>query len=394
MTNAGGKIIRDGLILGYDADDRSSRFYLGEPTTNLVTNFDYYYRTYNIPYIADSWGGDAATVWYYPDGGYNNLPYKKMEKTSSGSGGSFLTDNYGYTLSSGVTYTLSCYMKASSIVSLDGHSYGINRDSDNYYKPGNYITLSTEWQRITWTFVINSGEEGIYQMRNIIYTDSNLPLTVYWCGYQVEQKLHATQFTPTSRDNTTSLIDLKRTKEIDLSNVSFDNTAHPVFDGTNDTIGFGIGSDVFPLRQFSVEMWFKSFGIKETSGTSPGLFGFTYGFRCFLTGTLNFGLHDGTSLTYTTVNKDYRDNIYHHIVCQNDGSTSYVYIDGMLKSTSSAKWPGSTIWPTDSFNIGRDNNNSHQYFYGYIPTFKLYNRVLSSNEVKKNYESTRWRFNI
>ena len=33
----GSNIVRDGLIFGYDADDRSKRFYPGEPTVNLLS---------------------------------------------------------------------------------------------------------------------------------------------------------------------------------------------------------------------------------------------------------------------------------------------------------------------------------------------------------------------
>ena len=37
MATAGGPdIITDGLVFGYDADDRSSRFYPGEPAVNSV----------------------------------------------------------------------------------------------------------------------------------------------------------------------------------------------------------------------------------------------------------------------------------------------------------------------------------------------------------------------
>jgi len=35
-VNRGPKIVTDGLVFGYDADDRSTRYYPGEPTTNLA----------------------------------------------------------------------------------------------------------------------------------------------------------------------------------------------------------------------------------------------------------------------------------------------------------------------------------------------------------------------
>jgi hypothetical protein len=35
----------------------------------------------------------VGTVVYYQNGGYNNLPYKKLTKTVSGTGGSYLPDH-------------------------------------------------------------------------------------------------------------------------------------------------------------------------------------------------------------------------------------------------------------------------------------------------------------
>lgn len=44
--NRGPNIVQDGLVFGYDTDDRSSRFYKGEPTINYAQYEMYCYAPY------------------------------------------------------------------------------------------------------------------------------------------------------------------------------------------------------------------------------------------------------------------------------------------------------------------------------------------------------------
>ncbi len=172
-----------------------------EPTENLAPYSDYSNRTYSSPYVASSWGGDSATVTYYQDGGYNNLPYKKMTKTSGGDGGSHLDDNTYFTIEDNTTYTISVYMKASrKVTNLNGYATCINKQSSNSYRVGINPNLDTEWQRFYWTYTSGVGHAGNdYMSRHIIYIDDNLPVDIYWCGFMVEKKDHATPFTSSTR---------------------------------------------------------------------------------------------------------------------------------------------------------------------------------------------------
>ena len=45
----GPNIVTDGLVFGYDADDRSTRFYPGEPTTNIYPR--------SAPYFSSAYNG-------------------------------------------------------------------------------------------------------------------------------------------------------------------------------------------------------------------------------------------------------------------------------------------------------------------------------------------------
>ena len=75
-VSGGPDIATDGLVLALDTAGVKS--FRGVPTTNLARNPDYANRTYNTPLTAASWGGDAGTITYYPSGGIDNLPFKRL----------------------------------------------------------------------------------------------------------------------------------------------------------------------------------------------------------------------------------------------------------------------------------------------------------------------------
>lgn len=169
------------------------------------------------------------------------------------------------------------------------------------------------------------------------------------------------------------------------------------FDGTNDTINLGIGNTFFPLYQFSLEAWVKSPGL-GTGMAIGGIWGFTYGLRIYIDGSGNIvaGINNsaGTSQTYPSVSGNYFDNIWHHIILSHNGTTAFIYVDGVLKNSTACIWTGTTYWPTNSVNIGRDNNNSNYYLYGYIGSPKIYNKALTLKEVQQNYNAQISRFNL
>jgi len=76
------------------------------------------------------------------------------------------------------------------------------------------------------------------------------------------------------------------------------------------------------------------------------------------------------------------DNKLHHIVWTSNGSSSLIYIDGVVDNTIS-QTRGSY---TGSAYIAFDSPNS-EYFQGVIDDVRIYNRVLSADEVKQLYNA-------
>lgn len=181
------------------------------------------------------------------------------------------------------------------------------------------------------------------------------------------------------------------------SNYSATNGGILTFDGTNETVNFGTGNTFFPMYAFTMDMWFRCDGTTPTTGTDPGLFGWTYGLSLRVRSTsLMAYIDNGTSATYLYSPSTYSffDSSWHNVSVQANSTTMWLYIDGKSAGSVETTWSGTTRWATNTANIGRDNNNINYYFRGAISNFKIYNRVLTADEVAQNFAATRGRFGI
>jgi hypothetical protein len=183
-----------------------------------------------------------------------------------------------------------------------------------------------------------------------------------------------------------------------LNGPTFDNGngGSVVFDGVNDIVNLGIGNTFFPIPQFTIDIWFKSSGTVDTTGTTPGLFGFTFGIRANIgPGSLFFGVDNGTDLNGLSISGTFRtDNNWYNATFYHTGANMGIYINGIFINSTNRTWSGTSRWPTNDWNLGRDNNNPNQFYPGYISSCKIYNRVLTATEVLQNYNATKGRYGL
>jgi hypothetical protein len=223
---------------------------------------------------------------------------------------------------------------------------------------------------------------------------------------QIDVGSHATPHTKTSRSDTASLIDLKRTRNIDLSSSSFTSTGQPTFDGTSDSVSLGDDAAFdFVTGVATIEAVVK-FPSSWTGGSQyPNLISkggsagwdtagwALYGFRDWPSGTSTkswgFAMRNGSTVRNVARNGVATDK-YVHIVATMDDTTIRLYENGVAQGTISQ-----TINPeanTSNVYIGR--GPSSQYFPGDIPVAKIYDRALTAAEIKQNYNSYKNRFNL
>ena len=164
----------------------------------------------------------------------------------------------------------------------------------------------------------------------------------------------------------------------------------------NGSSGLTLGqadTSIFPIPTFSIEIWFKTSNYILNTSTHMGLFSITYGLTAYISGgDIVYNITGSSSTTIFTSGINAYDGNWHHVVCTSNNNTMSMTVDGLQTVTGSIDWRGTTVWGTNGANIGRNNNNSFQLFSGQIGNFKIYNRVLTNNEIVQNYNSLKNRY--
>ena len=174
------------------------------------------------------------------------------------------------------------------------------------------------------------------------------------------------------------------------------------FDGTNDYIN--ITTDVLDLgtSNFSVSVWFKTIATQTQSlianQVSNGWNGFNFGINSsgYITPTVDWG----NSQQYGALQSAtaYNDNVWREATFVMNGATVSnwkLYINGEpvnapLEGGSVSTISGSGIGNNVNLTVGTRTFGS--YFSGQIGVTKIYNKALSSAEVKQNYNATKKRY--
>ncbi len=157
------------------------------------------------------------------------------------------------------------------------------------------------------------------------------------------------------------------------------------FDGTDDYVDVNTNLSTIP---YTISGWIKYSG----SLTTPGFVSFTdsNGRRrdvyIYNNNMLRIFTYDGSNARYyvSPTIKSFNDNQWHHIVGTFDGTTPYVYADGIRYSVSTPVSAGT--YPTGKIRIGALNISpmtSQYYFSGQIDDVQIYNYALSADQVKQ-----------
>lgn len=403
-TVAGPNIIDDALVVAYDTgygiadNNTATRFYPGKPTTNL--NADPYHSTKSAgdTVTLATWGGDTGVgsfeVNTSPPGG--GMMFINHNTSTAAGGGGVYTDfpTTRYTLTNGVTYTRSWWAKADDERSASAHICSCNRDSDNTYIVGSNVSLKTYWQIYTHTFTYTGPTSNDWQFRHIIYDASK----VYIANVQLEVGNLVSPFVDGTRSNTASLIDLKRTTDISLGNMSFDSTGQLEMDGTNDYVDLGTDIEIADMNQG----WTAEYVVNTDSASTLQHFN---GCEEDVHNAGWLALHNSKMSVWDRGANVWKygdtvfasDTWYHVVFVQETGTSMQFYVNGVAEGGDHASF----TWTADKSAffaryIGRYEYNGgySRYWNGHIPITRLYSKPLTAAEIKQNYNAFKKRFDI
>ena len=417
VANGYGKVVTSGSVFMYDTGDTVNS-YRGEPTTNL---WDTMLNTQSLrSHTKHFWDGKQwivdATYTHPgvdgPKGVYLGLVFKHV---SGAFNSTWSGTSYGYMLrdiacTSGATMTQSVWIYLSENCNLDGVPSVIEQESGGESSVAGYASQYDLNNKGTWQVIAKKAiSDG--QVRFIpLYPRKNgttvgeftgflmwaLPQVTY--GNRVVQPIQP----GTIRSATQGLLPIVGNSTIDLSNVSFDSNAQMVFDGTDDFISLpSTLTSSFNPTEFTVEVIvnYESFGVVNSSrpyisnwntwspGSQKGFILRSYG----TSQSPSFWWCDGINYTSITATTQMSTNQYYHILATYSSSGVKLYVNGIVEATSTSLLTGVVFESTTRIGFGTINTG---YFDGQIPVAKIYNRALTSTEVKQNYNKYKSRFNL
>jgi len=373
---AGPNTAEAGLVFAYDTGNTITS-YIGEPTTNYA-NTDY-----------------LRTIQFHNQGGYNNAGstadapergpgWKKIIITDRGTNFRiaqfpYIIQNYGDTRVYSVEYdfgTTSGYF-----IYGDGSSgFGVLQDTGTRVTARFTPPSSADWY------------EALFLGNNT--PASGINDTIYYRNYQVESNTHPTPYTPGTRSTTQGLLDLTGNRVINIANVSFDSNAQMTFDGTND---YGQSNVFVPsITSKSYEAVTRLYDVNQQAGGVIGMMGENgEPFDTIVYNETDQGWGFGSTGFERTAWSGVKETTtgFVHLVATYENYSYKLYRNGVLILTT-------TSYAALNYNFntvvifGKRHGTTTGPLNGEIPLAKIYNRVLTANEVATNFQALRYRFGI
>ena len=386
VANGYGKVATSGSVFMYDVGDVINS-YRGEPTTNLINpnNINIYtWWTRNVATIvqlSETYKGQPIyRVSISIDNG--DMLYHITERWGAGSGWymPYVTFNANTAYIASVIYRPVSHPDTR----IYGHpsnisGWGLNIDGN--------VDIDNQWKmhRIDRNFGSTVSDNRFYHMHTPSATLGQT-IIVDITHSQIEQKNRVTPFINGTRSSTQGLLPIVGNSTLDLSEVSFDSNAQIVFDGTNDRINCGN----FSVSYLTVSVWV----YKTAEATHQGICRKQNGWAVSqYNGTLQVA--PGTSWTFYDTGYTIPLNTWVNIVYTYSGTgasdSQNVYINGN-RIFNNSNGSGPITSNSNTVNVGYDDNN--WYWNGYIANTIIYNRALSSAEVRQNYNKYKTRFNL
>ena len=395
--NTGPKLTNNNLVFGYDtgygvADNgTSTRFYPGEPTTNLQSSNQTSGQIAGMQGVGLSYVGEE-------DG------YSKYSMTGTFSAGTYPYCMYlpGVSFSGGTAYSTQVELKTNVPNKFNYIGGGINYVNQPQNSAGtNSSVLQSDGfyyiRREGFNYVSTTTQSGYIHSNPVNNTTFNSSTDfIYVKHFQIEQNTHSTPWTATSRSDTASLIDLKKTTDIDVSNIGFDSTGQPEFDGTDDyftTSGLsGINSGVLTFEKVirfngSLDTNDRKVFHWDKTGTTNGVAQVRKGSGNSI---LMYQHHNGSQWYTLSVDNVVVADTFMHIVVVHDGTTATMYKNGIQVGTATV----GILNYTDAAEILLGYRANSEYWKGNIPVFKVYDQALTLTEVASNFNAYKNRFDI
>ena len=369
----GPSLVKDGLVFSYDMNPivngkPTSKSWQGKPTTNLYSDGDYSTKSFHPV---------RSGPWSFPTGVTDPNGNQAIRIDQDGT-----TSYHGrdITVTVGETYTSSGWIYASP----NSNTTSLRIVGEQGFAPDAYYDLT---KKGTWQYVTATGTATTTNARILAYQVSNM--TTGYCLFgslQFEQG-YGSPFVNGTRSNTQALLDWTGNYTLTASSgVIYNDDGTFSFTSTANTSHYTVNSQniISGTDPFTIEAWtnktntygaiFGNYG----SGYTSGVWFATAGL--YISGSVYHSNHATTMA-----------GVHHSVATRDANGNVKLYRDGVLVNSGTLT---SSIPSNINFRIGNDVNSGGEALAGNIYSVKVYNKVLTAEEVAQNFQALRGRYGI
>jgi len=388
-VNNGPQIVRSGLVLDLDAG------YMRSYSPNVHPNPTNIFAWSGTGNNNCTLSGDISVSRQY-----GSIPLKMVMTGTDPYTGTYNVSTWNLApAANGQTWTLSFYAKASETVTGNCFIFGANSSGNYIEAPSTSFTVTSSWQRFTFTTTFANASTAFIQIR-FGGSSGQVGKTIWWDGVQVERASAATTFNPYYIGNTTW-------RDVSGSNYNGSLNTGPLFSSANGgsiafdgtTVGqeVNIGTKTINFTSGGTfEIWTKIDNVNRNQGffsMSPGTSYINFYSPGATNQKMRWEVIGNVGVSYNAINSltTLQNNVWYHVVGNFDpsGGSTRIYINGSLDNSQSSytNVPSSV---TGQIIIGEYAG----ILDGNIAVAKIYNRALSASEVSQNYQATKTRFGL
>lgn len=405
-------IATSGLMFYYDMNNKA-KSWLGAPTTNLSSGIGI--GTYlNTP-------SDVTSSLTQTTELYKGQPvYKQVLTPITATGVSQLTNagNPGIGVVTGGG--------GGAAAKYTGHSIffkpalgraGLNSSTPIYthysniggwQSSGNYDDMGDGWYRAHVIYYnASGGSDGKYWAINPAGAALNVPITIYWAAPFKEDRNDSTfvsAYTFSSRSNTQSVKDLINISSATTASLVYNSDSTFQFSYTNPNYIEIPLSTAFNKTEGTMDFWVyptrynggNGYFVNRQDSSANAVDWFWIG---PYSDTFYFRIGNGTDccsndLSFGSVSVNIPLNTWTNMCFTwKSNGTSMIYKNGVqFTSRTIGNIPSTN--PASIGRIGLGHGNADDYFNGKIPSVKIYNRQLTSTEIRQNFNASRGIYNI
>jgi len=379
-------VVASDLVFYYDMLNPKS--WLGAPTTNRCS----------ANTIHTNWNNSGTATWTNDDPYIPRLypDIITMSMTKDTAGNSHIAHGYA-TLVANTVYTVSTHVYIPSNTTTLASSQPYIRPF-----PGNFNAANLEyngssdwniwprdrWIRISKTFTNSATDTEMYISCYLDNAGSKIAFT----APMVEANSFATPYTPvsTSRSNTQVITDLMNRRTITATSLTYSSNNTFSFNGSTNNI---VTNTFTSTLDFTISIWVRMTSSlvaqqRLVSSDSAGTF------TIYWSGS-DFGFHynpldaSPPSTATAATGLSYSINSWYNLTATNNATAgTRFYVNGVLRAV------GETSVPlAGNITFGSDRTNS-LHAAAQIPVAMIYNRVLTADEVNKNFNALRGRYSV